>query len=115
MNIKFGIKALQNTKYPSKEEQKAAIPTIREYFSSPQNIDFNVSAYSAAKKIGVTATSELYEWATKKGSAALRYLIVFNSPFTGVFVDFKFLEPFNFEFKHSMRMWDKKEMLGNYR
>ena len=30
-------------------------------------------------------------------------------------MDFKFLEPFNFEFKHSMRMWDKKEMLGNYR
>jgi len=75
------VQALQNTKYQSKEEQKAAIPTL------------------PAKKIGVTATSELYEWATKKG----------------VFVDFKFLEPFNFEFKHSMRMWDKKEMLGNYR
>ena len=30
-------------------------------------------------------------------------------------MDFKFLEPYNFEFKHSMRMWDKKEMLGNYR
>ena len=54
---------------------------------------------AATKKIGVTATSELYEWSTKKG----------------VFVDFKFLEPYNFEFKHSMRMWDKKEMLGNYR
>jgi len=75
------VQALQNTKYQSKEAQKAAVPTL------------------AVKKIGVTATSELYEWATKKG----------------VFVDFKFLEPFNFEFKHSMRMWDKKEMLGNYR
>ena len=49
--------------------------------------------------MGVTATSELYEWSTKKG----------------VYVDFKFLEPYNFEFKHSMRMWDKKEMIGNYR
>ena len=47
----------------------------------------------------MTSTSELYEWAAKKG----------------VYVDIKFLEPFNFEFKHSMRMWDKKEMLGNYR
>ena len=55
--------------------------------------------FSAPRKIGVTATSELYEWSTKKG----------------VYVDFKFLEPYNFEFKHSMRMWDKKEMLGNYR
>ena len=25
------------------------------------------------------------------------------------------MEPFNFEFKHSMRMWSKKEMTGNYR
>ena len=55
--------------------------------------------FSAPRKIGVTATSELYEWSTKKG----------------VYVDFKFLEPYNFEFKHSMRMWDKKEMIGNYR
>ena len=62
-----------------------------------QNLPFFL--ISATKKIGVTATSELYEWATKKG----------------VHVDFKFLEPYNFEFKHSMRMWDKKEMLGNYR
>jgi len=75
------VQALQNTKYQSKEDKKAAIPTL------------------TTKKIGVTATSELYEWATKKG----------------VHVDFKFLEPYNFEFKHSMRMWDKKEMLGNYR
>lgn len=75
------VQALQNTKYQTKEEKKAQIPTL------------------TTKKIGVTATSELYEWATKKG----------------VFVDFKFLEPYNFEFKHSMRMWDKKEMLGNYR
>lgn len=65
----------------------------------------------------MTATSELYEWATKKGDdcrlwfICIRYLLVI----AGVFVDFKFLEPFNFEFKHSMRMWDKKEMLGNYR
>jgi len=33
----------------------------------------------------------------------------------GVLVEFKFLEPYNFEFKHSMRMWSKKDMLGNYR
>ena len=92
------MQALQNTKYQTKEEKKAQIPTLSKkcllYLS-----DFNFSSFSATKKIGVTATSELYEWATKKG----------------VFVDFKFLEPYNFEFKHSMRMWDKKEMLGNYR
>ena len=28
---------------------------------------------------------------------------------------FQFLEPFNFEFKHQMRMWSKDEMRGNYR
>jgi len=78
--------ALNNTKYPTASEKK-------------------FSAYAAAastlgsRRIGVTATSELHELATKKG----------------VRVDFKFLEPFNFEFKHSMRMWNKKEMLGNYR
>ena len=47
----------------------------------------------------MTATSELHELAAKKG----------------VNIDFKFLEPFNFEFKAAMRMWSKKEMLGNYR
>jgi len=72
--------ALANTKYPSSAEKKG-------------------SMLMTAKRIGVTATSELHELATKKG----------------VRVDFKFLEPFNFEFKHSMRMWSKKEMTGNYR
>jgi len=72
--------ALANTKYPSSSEKKG-------------------SMLLTAKRIGVTATSELHELATKKG----------------VRVDFKFLEPFNFEFKHSMRMWSKKEMTGNYR
>merc|ERR1712013_80162 len=33
----------------------------------------------------------------------------------GVRVEFKFLEPFNFEFKHQMRMWSKDEMRGNYK
>jgi dsRNA-specific ribonuclease len=47
----------------------------------------------------VTATSELHELAVKKG----------------VRIEFKFLEPFNFEFKHQMRMWSKDEMRGNYR
>ena len=45
-----------------------------------------------------TPTRLLYEWSTKNG----------------VYCDFKFLEPHNFEFKNSMRMWDKKELLGNY-
>jgi len=55
--------------------------------------------FKTANRIGVTATSELHEIAAKKG----------------VHIDFKFLEPYNFEFKHSMRMWSKKDMLGNYR
>ena len=45
-----------------------------------------------------TPTRLLYEWSTKNG----------------VYCDFKFLEPHNFEFKNSMKMWDKKELLGNY-
>lgn len=75
------VAALANTKYKTVMEKKFALTTI------------------STRRIGVTATSELHELATKKG----------------VRVDFKFLEPFNFEFKHSMRMWNKKEMLGNYR
>jgi len=78
------LQALASTKYQSEKEKKYSLSTI---------------AALGSRRIGVTATSELHELATKKG----------------VRVDFKFLEPFNFEFKHSMRMWDKKEMLGNYR
>jgi len=75
------VQALRSTKYQSTIEKKYSMSTL------------------GNRRIGVTATSELHELATKKG----------------VRVDFKFLEPFNFEFKHSMRMWNKKEMLGNYR
>lgn len=74
------VQALKSTKYQTSNERKFSMAVT-------------------GRRIGVTATSELHELATKKG----------------VTVDFKFLEPFNFEFKHSMRMWNKKEMLGNYR
>ena len=46
-----------------------------------------------------TATSELYELATKKG----------------LNMDFKFIEPFNFTYHSSMKMWKKDEMRGNYK
>jgi len=75
------VQGLRSTKYQSSSEKKYSMNML------------------GNRRIGVTATSELHELATKKG----------------VRVDFKFLEPFNFEFKHSMRMWNKKEMLGNYR
>ncbi len=52
-----------------------------------------------ARPLGITSTQELHELATKKG----------------VTVKFKFLEPYNFEFKASMRLWSKDEMRGNYR
>ena len=51
------------------------------------------------RPLGITATQELHELATKKGLT----------------VKFKFVEPFNFEFKASMRLWSKEEMRGNYR
>ena len=51
------------------------------------------------RPLGVTATQELHELATKKGLT----------------VKFKFLEPYNFEFKPTMRLWSKEEMRGNYR
>merc|ERR1712195_76 len=44
-----------------------------------------------ARPVGITATQELHELATKKGLEA----------------KFKFLEPYNFEFKASMRLWSK--------
>merc|ERR1712001_753272 len=52
-----------------------------------------------ARPLGVTATQELHELATKKGLT----------------VKFKFIEPYNFEFKPTMRLWSKEEMRGNYR
>lgn len=73
--------ALKETKYQSATEQKYSLTGV------------------GRKPIGVTATSQLHELATKKG----------------VRVDFKFLEPYNFEFKHEMRMWSKDEMRGNYK
>ena len=51
------------------------------------------------RPVGITATQELHELATKKGLSPT----------------FKFLEPYNFEFKPSMRLWSKEEMRGNYR
>merc|ERR1711931_150555 len=51
-----------------------------------------------ARPVGITAAQELHELATKKGLTA----------------KFKFLEPYNFEFKASMRLWSKEEMRGNY-
>ena len=51
------------------------------------------------RPLGVTATQELHELATKKGLT----------------VKFKFIEPYNFEFKPTMRLWSKEEMRGNYR
>lgn len=51
------------------------------------------------RPMGITATQELHELATKKGLQ----------------VKFKFLEPYNFEFKPSMRLWSKDEMRGSYR
>jgi len=61
--------------------------------------EMKMTMFKTANRVGITATSELHELAAKKN----------------IVVDFKFLEPYNFEFKASMRMWTKKEMLGNYR
>jgi len=61
--------------------------------------EMKMTMFKTANRVGITATSELHELAAKKN----------------IIVDFKFLEPYNFEFKASMRMWTKKEMLGNYR
>ena len=58
-----------------------------------------MSMFKTANRMGMTPTGELHELAAKKN----------------IQVDFKFLEPFNFEFNSSMRLWSKHEMLGNYR
>ncbi len=46
-----------------------------------------------------TSTSELYTLAAKKGVA----------------VSFTFIEPFNFSYHSSMKMWSKAEMRGKYK
>ncbi|XP_040577108.1 uncharacterized protein [Lepeophtheirus salmonis] len=48
---------------------------------------------------GTTATSQLHEIATKKG----------------VNVEFKFIEPYNFKFKSSMRAWAKTDIMSSYK
>ena len=75
-SILISIQALQNTKYQSKEAQKAALPTLRET-SFPLQAIILFSPVLAVKKIGVTSTSELYEWATKKGFLNISVNILF--------------------------------------
>lgn len=52
-----------------------------------------------ARPNNVTATSQLHEMATKRGLS----------------VDFKFIEPFNFKYHASMKIWKREEMRGVYR
>jgi len=99
INLFLGNETYQGTGTTLKAAKQAAASQALETTKYPSSAEKKGSMMMAAKRIGVTATSELHELATKKG----------------VRVDFKFLEPFNFEFKHSMRMWSKKEMTGNYR
>lgn len=80
-------------------KQIAAVQALKETkYQSALEQKYSMAG-GGRKPIGVTATSELHELAVKKG----------------VRIEFKFLEPFNFEFKHQMRMWSKDEMRGNYR
>lgn len=80
-------------------KQIAAVQALKETKYQTATEQKYSLAGGGRKPIGVTATSELHEMAVKKG----------------VRVEFKFLEPFNFEFKHQMRMWSKDEMRGNYK
>jgi len=99
VNLFLGTETYQGKGQTLKQaKQVAAVQALRVTKYQTAN-EKRFSMANTGRRIGVTATSELHELATKKG----------------VRLDFKFLEPFNFEFKHSMRMWDKKEMLGNYR
>ncbi len=52
-----------------------------------------------ARPSNCTSTSELYTLAAKKG----------------VPVSFTFVEPFNFNYHSSMKMWSKDEMRGKYK
>lgn len=101
VNLFLGTETYQGTGNSIKiAKQNAAVQALRSTkYQSTIEKKYSMNTLAGNRRIGVTATSELHELATKKG----------------VRVDFKFLEPFNFEFKHSMRMWNKKEMLGNYR
>jgi len=99
VNLFLGTETYQGTGSTLKQaKQVAAVQALRVTKYQTAN-ERRFSMAKTGRRIGVTATSELHELSTKKG----------------VRLDFKFLEPFNFEFKHAMRMWDKKEMLGNYR
>merc|ERR1712180_193755 len=76
-------------------KQIAAVQALKETKYQTATEQKYSLAGGGRKPIGVTATSELHEKAVR--------------------VEFKFLEPFNFEFKHQMRMWSKDEMRGNYK
>jgi len=99
VNLFLGDETYQGVGATIKQAKQVAAVTALKSTKYQTSTEKKFSMAVTGRRIGVTATSELHELATKKG----------------VTVDFKFLEPFNFEFKHSMRMWSKKEMLGNYR
>lgn len=96
VRLKFGTEVYTGTGPNFKEAKKNAAAAAMAQTKYPKPIEKKTMR---VRPQGITATQELHELATKKGVEAR----------------FRFLEPANFEFKSSMRLWSKEEMRGNYR
>jgi len=96
VRLKFGTEVYTGTgpNFKAAKQNAAAAAMAQTKYAKPVE-----KKTMRVRPVGITATQELHELATKKGTEAR----------------FRFLEPANFEFKAAMRMWSKEEMRGNYR
>ena len=96
VRLKFGTETYTGTGSNLKLAKQNAAATALAQTKYPKPLEKKTMKL---RPHGITATQELHELATKKGTE----------------VKFRFLEPPNFEFKAAMRLWSKEEMRGNYR
>ncbi len=93
VNLKFGNESYQGTGASVKAaKQNAAMHALA-------NTAYQSKKTMKPRSSNMTATSELYEAAAKKC----------------VDINFTFIEPFNFNYHNSMKMWSKAEMRGKYK
>ena len=88
------LKQEQEQRKGEVQEQEEQIRKISQVFE-----ELEESLRRKQKKMGKTTTRQLYEYAAQKGFS----------------VEFKFLEPINFQYMRRMRFMERKELIGYYR
>lgn len=95
VRLKLGYEVFSGTGSTFKAAKQAAAATALNESKLPRPVEKKTLK---PRPRGITATQEMHEMATRKGATAT----------------FRFIEPANFEFKASMRLWSKEEMRGSY-